>query len=256
MPTKQPDPFFIGWSKKPPKALRWFLFVVSAVLVGAAAGVAFGLGASLSDPGDGHFSWSQNQQPLMGVIEAKPYPILRVVKEGQQGSSEAILLAGIGKRGIQSKLTADISGPVKIQGVPLKRGTINMLQVGRIEALEETAAASQQSPIISPSKSLGRWRLTGEICDGKCYIGAMRPGNGLAHKACANLCIIGGLPPVFVTSSPIKGQSFFLLSDEQGNPLSSDFLDYTALLISMEGEVEQRDDLLIFKIDPTSVERL
>ncbi len=84
----------------------------------------------------------------------------------------------------------------------------------------------------------------------------MRPGVGLAHKACANLCIIGGIPPVFVTTTPLMGSEFFLLADENGEPLSSEVEDWVALLISLEGEVERRDDLMIFKVNLDSAKQL
>jgi hypothetical protein len=36
--------------------------------------------------------------------------------------------------------------------------------------------------------------LTSEILDANCWFGAMRPGYGKPHKACAALCARGGLP--------------------------------------------------------------
>ena len=36
--------------------------------------------------------------------------------------------------------------------------------------------------------------LKGEIIDPKCYLGAMKPGGGKTHKACAMRCIAGGIP--------------------------------------------------------------
>ncbi|MGI9432480.1 MAG: hypothetical protein ACR2PQ_09715, partial [Myxococcota bacterium] len=108
----------------------------------------------------------------------------------------------------------------------------------------------------APPVPLGRWRLVGEICDGKCLGGAMRPGTGLSHKACANLCVTGGVPPVFVSTGAVAGSKFFLLGDAEGGPLPDRFRDFSALLIQFEGEVERRDDLLVFKVDLDSAEVL
>jgi len=77
----------------------------------------------------------------------------------------------------------------------------------------------------------------------------MRPGNGLAHKACANLCIIGGLPPVFVSSGEVAGETFFLLADAAGRRLGEEVYDLVALTIEVEGNVERRDGLMVFSID-------
>jgi hypothetical protein len=104
------------------------------------------------------------------------------------------------------------------------------------------------------AEDLGRWRLTGEICDGNCLTGAMRPGTGLAHRACANLCILGGLPPVFVATDSIAGSEFFLIGDADGGPLPDEMLDWTALLIAAEGRVERRGGVNVFLIDANTVE--
>ena len=246
---KKPDPFFIGWAKKPPKSLQGFLFLLSAVVVGAAAGLAFGIGASVPDPGDARFEWGAGNQTFTGYVEAKPYPLLRL-PAGEDGRSKphAMIITGLGKLGMQS-LAGPLSGkPVDAGGILLKRGDLDMLQVGGPVSLR-----AAKNPVANftpaPAENLGKWRMTGEICDGKCYGGAMRPGVGLAHKACANLCIIGGIPPVFVTTAPLLGSEFFLLANKEGEPLSEEVQDWVALLITLEGEIERRDDLMIFKVD-------
>jgi hypothetical protein len=96
---------------------------------------------------------------------------------------------------------------------------------------------------------LGRWRITGEICDGKCYAGSMRPGAGIAHRACANFCLIGGVPPVFVSTAPVEGTSFMLLADAAGGPLPDKLYNLVALRVQLEGDLERRGDLLVFKVD-------
>ena len=77
----------------------------------------------------------------------------------------------------------------------------------------------------------------------------MRPGRGLSHRACANLCLIGGIPPVFVSSAPVDGQDFFLMADKNGGPMPKNSLNYVSMFVSIDGEVERRGGLLIFKAD-------
>ena len=103
----------------------------------------------------------------------------------------------------------------------------------------------------APPEPLGRWRLIGEICDCKCHLGAMRPGDGLAHKACANLCISSGAPPIFVTQEDgaVAGETFLLMADQDGGPLRTTSATTWRSSSSLEGEVERLDDLLVFKVD-------
>ena len=249
MASPKQDPFFIGWAKKPPRALWSFLFFVSAVFVGGMGGMAFSLSASVDDPGDGRFA---GRQQFAGVVEAMPYPLLRIPAGEDNSEPRTILLSGPGKRGVQATAEPLSGKPAQVAGVLLKRGTIDMLQVngrGVQAASEEALEGRLDSYRPAPAEDLGRWRLIGEICDGKCYTGAMRPGRGLAHKACANLCLVGGIPPVFVSTDDVAGSTFFLLADQDGNPLPDTFTDLTALLIELEGSVERRDDLMIFKAD-------
>ena len=251
MKDKRADPFFIGWGKKLPKGYARFLALVVAVMIGMAAGAAFSIATTVNDPGDGHFEWGAGEQHFAGIITTRPYPVLHVPgREG--GEPRAVMLSGEGKRGVQ-----DISEPfdgkaVEATGILLKRGTIDMLQVGGAIGLlpADSADAASLDGFAPPAPiSLGRYRLSGEICDGKCYQGAMRPGSGLAHKACANLCLIGGVPPVFVSSSAVEGSQYFLLSDPDGGPLPDAMYDLMALYIDVEGEIERRGDLFVFRAD-------
>ena len=77
----------------------------------------------------------------------------------------------------------------------------------------------------------------------------MRPGVGLAHRACANLCISTGLPPVLVTSAPVEGSAYLLLANADGGAAPAAIADLVALPVTLEGELERRGDLLIFRVD-------
>jgi hypothetical protein len=121
-----------------------------------------------------------------------------------------------------------------------------MLLVGDDDVKREAAAGA---PVAGPS--LGRWRVAGEICDGKCYAGAMRPGTGLAHKACALLCVDGGAPPVFVSGAPVEGMGFFLMAGLDGGPVPIDLSQVAGTPVVVEGEIVTMGDLAILKADWT-----
>lgn len=242
------DGFFIGWGKKLPKGLPSFLIVISLFVVGLFAGTAFSFVVTQDDPGDGAFRFDMGRQKLVGVITADPYPVLHVAASDDYPDGRSIMLSGSGKRGVMDQ-ASQLDGKVaEVRGVLLKRGELEMIQVrGRMKPMLDI------TPHQVKTSSLGKWQLSGEICDGKCYAGAMRPGNGLAHKACANLCLVGGVPAVFVSKGEVEGASFFMLADSEGNVVDNNLYDITAVLLTAQGEVERLGALNVFKIDLSTV---
>lgn len=248
MSRKSYDGFFIGWGKKLPKGLPSFLIIISLFVVGLFAGTAFSIVVTQDDPGDGAFRFDLGRQKLVGVITADPYPVLHVAASEEYPDGRSIMLSGPGKRGVMDQASKLDGKVAEVRGVLLKRGDLDMIQVrGRMRSMEAIV------PHEVITKSLGKWQLSGEICDGKCYAGAMRPGNGLAHKACANLCLVGGVPAVFVSKGEIEGTSFFMLADSEGNVVDDELYNLTAILLTAQGEVERRGALNVFKIDLSTV---
>jgi hypothetical protein len=252
-PTRE-APFFIGWASLPAALAVPLTFVAAALLAGFAA-LALGLGASTGDPGSGGFDWAAGRLEMAGVVQARPYPILRLPPSETHPEGHAVMLAGVGKVGAQAPAAPLDGKAATAAGFLIKRGDLDMLQLDgpaglvAIEAATGTPAAATAAP-PPPATPLGRYRLVGELCDGKCTAGAMRPGTGLAHKACANLCLAGGLPLVFVSTGPVEGRSFFLVGDAAGDePAAEDYRDLVARLVEIEADVEKVDDLLVLKTD-------
>ncbi len=251
MKTPESRIFFIGFLNEWPEGLRTFLPVVSVVLICVFAGLGFAVSATQDDPGEGRFRGDLGRQTLTGVVHAEPYPTLWIT----QGTDlfpegHVMMLSGGGKRGAMA--AEQFAGQLTtVQGLPLTRGSLDMLQLSGGQRKPKPAEGTV--PALPGDRSLGRWRLTGEICDGKCLAGAMRPGIGLAHKACANLCLIGDIPPVFAATGAIEGQEFLLMAGPDGGQMPPEMYDFTAVLVEIEGEVVQRGDLLIFRIDPDTM---
>jgi hypothetical protein len=242
--TTKDAPFFIGWSHQvAPATLRLMSLVAGAVVLGAAV-VGFAVGAAAPDPGSGDYTFPE--VTLTGVIEARPVPILRLPAEGERKAPHAIMLSSEGTNGAEETVNGFNGKHVEVRGLLIKRGDLDMLEIagGGVKELDAPAAP------LAPAVPLGRWRVTGEICDGKCYTGAMRPGSGIAHKACAGICFTGGVPAVFVSTGPVEGHSFLLMVDEKTGRFVPAFHDLAALRIAIEGAVERVDDLLIFRADP------
>jgi hypothetical protein len=242
------EPFFVGWGKVP-KGLKQFLLVATCCFLLGFGAVAYSISATQTDTGSGAF---MGRAEAVGILRADPYPVLHVIESKNFKRGDVILLSGGGKRGVVDR-AAGLDGQVmQVGGNRLERGDLNGLQLrGGMRGLSK--ADSPDDTFDIEIEQLGRWKLTGEICDGKCLNGAMRPGTGLAHKACANLCLIGDVPPVFVSSGPVDGHEFLLMADADGMRVTEQILDFTALFVEVEGNVERRGNMLIFKISPETI---
>lgn len=239
---KDPADFFIGWQAAVAPRLGGFLAGVAALLLGGALALALALGAAADDPAGPDFALAPGAAPpplaegeaaLSGVLRRAPYPVLHLT------NGQAVLLAEDGKRG--ASIDPALEGrSVAAKGFVLRRGAIAMLVLaGPPEPLE--------AALLPPEvERLGHWRITGEICDGKCAAGGMRPGTGLGHRACATLCLDGALPPVFVATAPVAGSPYLLLGGGDGGPLPPTLRDRIGLPVTLEGQVERRGNLLVF----------
>jgi len=243
------EPFFVGYMNQLPKGLGWFVVLSMFGFVAGMIATSIFASANIPDPGDGQVQWGAGRQEMIGRLEYAPYPVLRVPADGDT-PARAVMLNGVSKVGVIER-GRDLDGlMVRAEGFVVERGDLSMLQVvGSARGLGD--ADDYSPPAYHPPGAIkhGRWKLTGEICDGKCYAGAMRPGRGLAHKACAALCLTDGVPPVFVSEGPVKGRNFFLLADKDGQILGSELTELLALYITIEGNIVQIDDLMVFEAD-------
>lgn len=248
----KPERFFIGWSSKTGPELGRFLALVGGGLVAGMGLAGFLLGVGADDPAAGLIGLAPpdriapsapEARDVQGVLEPGPYPILRLAPTAGRPQGEALLLNGFGKEGIA--VDPQLYGRlVAVRGTVFARGDVAMLTTdGRFTPLEGAAAPA---PAAEP---LGRWRIAGELCDGKCYAGVMRPGSGLAHRACAALCFVGEVPLIFVAAEPVGGSVFMVAADEDGGTPLEAARALIGAPVALEGTLERRGTLLIFRID-------
>ncbi|MEL6450800.1 MAG: hypothetical protein AAFQ19_06035 [Pseudomonadota bacterium] len=244
-------PFFVGYLPVPDK-LRVLLVFVAVLLIGGMGVAGYMLGATQDDPGPGAFRFDYGRQTVTGVIEMTPYPVLHVTQGNDRiAVGDSFLMTAGGKSGVDDRAQPLDGQLAQVSGVILERGDLYMIQLrGGRNGLR---AAEGDAPNVA-AQPQGRWQLTGEICDGKCLAGAMRPGRGLAHKACANLCLLGDVPPIFVSSQPVLGEEFLLVTGPGGTRLPPAAYDYIAQYVTAEGEITKRGDLLVWEIDPDTIE--
>lgn len=251
------EPFFVGYLPIP-QGLRMLAVISALALIGVMSAAGVLIGGTQDDPGNGAFRFDYGRQTVTGVVEMLPYPLLHVTEGNDRiDAGHTLMMTAGGKAGVASRAAPLVGQRATVSGVILQRGDLDMLQLRggqqgiRAADPDESGASVPRVPEAVP---LGRWRLAGEICDGKCLAGAMRPGRGLAHKACANLCLIGDIPPVFVSTQPVEGSEFLLIVDEDGGPLPKVAYDYVAQFVRVEGDVARHGSLLVLRMDPTTLQ--
>jgi len=248
--SEKKKPFFVGYLGVP-KGLHDFLLIVAIVLVSSFGAASILVGATQDDPGVAGFRFDFGRQTVSGIVEAEPYPLLYVTEGNDRiPAGRTLMLTGPGKSGVMNNVKQLEGTVIAATGIVVKRGDLEMLQVGR--GNKAVVPADKVQPVPA-SNSIGKWRLQGEICDGKCLAGAMQPGRGLAHKACAILCVIGDIPPVFVSSNPVDGEEFLLVGNKNGGPITDELYDYIGQFVEIDAEIERRGDLLVMLVDAENV---
>lgn len=244
------QPFFVGYLGIP-KALKGFLLKLSLLIFAGFAAGAVLAGATQDDPGKASFRFDYGRQTITGVLETKPYPLLYVTQGNERvETGHTMMLTGQGKTRVMANLAQLEGQEIKVSGIILKRGDLDMLQVaGGNRGFEDLSKQGE----IPASEPLGRWKLQGEICDGKCLAGAMSPGRGLAHKACANLCLLADIPPVFVSTNPVDGEEYLLVAGPDGKAFPRELYHYVGQFLELEAYIERRGDLLVMIIDPDKI---
>jgi hypothetical protein len=245
------DEFFVGWRDVGPR-LRGFLRLAALGTLLAAPLLALVLGATARDPEGA--SWAlvpgsaaltplpMGEAVLAGVLTLRPSPVLHLPAGPEAPRGRPVLLAEDGKRG--AVLPAEMDGrAVTATGFILSRGSLDMLVLG---AMPVAAPRPVDGPAVEP---LGRWRISGEICDGKCATGGMRPGSGVGHRACAVLCLEGALPAVFVANAPVAGSAFLLLGGSDGGLLPAALHARVGQPVTLVGRVERRGGLLVLLVE-------
>ncbi|RJP30821.1 MAG: hypothetical protein C4547_16255 [Phycisphaerales bacterium] len=247
--------FYVGYLRMPTR-LAAFLRWVAAGLLLATAAIGWSLSRSQNDPGDG--VWQDGLQTFVGRVAAAPYPLIRVPSDRPGKPIETILLVSQGKHGAAERI-AGLDGRIaRVRGTILERDGVRLLELTEsgAAALDESLGPVEQARLATPSVApLGTVTFYGEIIDPKCYSGAMKPGEGKTHKACATLCIAGGIPPMFVAFDAAGRRSVYLLTDPHGRALDDRILPYVADPVEIIAALERCDDLYVLRLDPECIRR-
>lgn len=235
------DDFYVGYRSDNPPAQGRFTRR-SALLIAA---LAVSLGALFStlqhafDPGLFEFG---EVRTVQGTLRLEPQPIIQLdepvdlpaeaSRDDGPSTARELLLVGVGKRGA-TDLEALDGLAVSARGSLIAREGIAMLELAdRPQALDD---APQPRPDV-PGRTA---RLTGEIIDSKCFLGVMKPGHGKVHRACATLCLEGGVPPAFLVRGGDQ-EWVALLLDADGQAPQQSLAPWVGEALTLQGSVHAR----------------
>ncbi|MDE2975389.1 MAG: hypothetical protein OXU64_11855 [Gemmatimonadota bacterium] len=186
-----------------------------------------------------------------GLIVADPYPSL-IVARGE-GSSRH-LLSGPGKSGAEALVESAVGRLAALRGTLAVRGGQTMIQVepGSVVPLE--APGSRPPPL--PETDLGERYVEGEIVGSKCYLGVMNPGSGIAHRACATVCILGGVAPLLEVRHEDGRREGFVLAGPKGEAVWTRLRGLVATPVGVTGRLVRRGGTTFLLADPAAIRRL
>lgn len=247
------DDFYIGYQGQAPAGLARFLRRTVAGLLLAAALVAATLAALQSDFDPGLFEFGTVRE-FAGRIQERPHPLLLVDRPGAgNGEPSRFYLVAEGKHGADAQVAGLDGRRARLRGTLIHRQGQTMVELvaGSVEPTGNETAMPAGGAV-----DLGIQTLRGEIVDSKCYLGVMKPSRGKPHRACATLCIRGGVPPVLRVETSGGETRHLLLTDTSGGAVNARILELIALPVEITGRVLRDGDLLMLQADPSTVRRL
>jgi hypothetical protein len=274
-------PFYVGYFKTPDPTLRFLRVALPAMTLTIIACAV--VVAATATPGGSGVWHSARVLEWTGTLRLDPYPRLVLdgdVVDAESASAEPVASAGeslwlveLGKVGGGTPLGGPERGferlanqRVSVQGYWLERDGRKMIEIDAagdaVAGLGELDAPANRGRGVV---SMGSVVLDGEIVDTKCFLGAMKPGSGVAHAACARLCVAGGIPPVLIVrggpDAPelgmgSRGESLVLIGADgaQLNHPESPILWSIGLPVRVTGELLNWDGVMTVRVE--SVERL
>jgi hypothetical protein len=250
---KKQDEFYIGWQDDvTPSYLqgRRQFFIAGLLLI-----ILFGTGYLFMENKfvNNYFDYG-NLTELEGTIVEYPVFGLRTKVDGK---AVTVPLVGFGKFDalpILEEIKARTNGKsLSSLKVTLKGTSLTFQDKTWMELTEgdESIVSITDSNLdyIQDNKNLGALSIAGEIVDPKCFFGVMNPGYNKIHRSCAIRCISGGIPPVLAIREKGIFTDYYFVTDENGEPINKEILQFVGLPVTVSGEVQQVDDWKVLMLN-------
>lgn len=253
--TSEAD-FFVGYLPMP-RTLRRFTLIATAALLALVLGAGFVLARSTTGGGRAHFAGGASQG-VIGVLTARPTAILWTLDPTVAGGVRGTLLVRQGKFGLDAPAAALDGQVVRIDGSNIERDGRRMVELAHLPtaAAADLSDADRARIAARTHAELGELTLQGEIVDSKCFLGRMRPGDRRTHRACAQLCIAGGIPAILVARNAQGQELQYVLAARKGGPIRDAVLPFVGEPVRVTGSAVAEGDVMILRVDPTLIVRL
>lgn len=239
--------FFVGYLEAPTGISKLYKIIIPVLLLMA---ISFSIWVSTSQTSAGEGVWDlSGEVEVNGYLTVDPYPVIHIAGELPQ----SVILVEQTKMGAGESARPFANQWVSVSGFAITRGDWTMLQL-----LPSSTFTVQTDAGNVPIESIdiGEVKLTGEIIDSKCFLGVMKPGAGKAHRACAAMCLRGGIPPLLVVQNAQGEKYGFMLMNEDGGSASIELADQVAVPVTLSGRMEQRGDMMYIRYSEGGVSRL
>lgn len=241
---EQEDPFYVGYLKTPHTYRSSVKLAIALIAIWGAMS-AFLIVLSQRSPGFATWDIS-NEKTWTGLLLEEPYPMLVT-------PDETLLVVNIGKRGAHEELKGLYGGSYTINGYELQREGRRMIELAPDFLATPIPASTMSSPeLVVLAEEPIEYR--GEIIDGKCFLGAMKPGDGFGHRSCAVLCLRGGLPPMFADDSANAGDRYPLLIVDGSTTLPESLIGKVACKVRLRATPARIADLPVLLVNSSEIE--
>lgn len=244
--TNDPDAFYVGYLTTPKKHRTAIILTMIVIALWA---LCMSLMLVLAQRSPGLATWDiSNEETWTGFLLEDPYPML--VTE-----QETLLVVNMGKRDARAALEPFYDSQVTISGYQLIRDGRRIIELSSPDSVR-AADLQNTSAFHVPDLEVLDEEPTihiGEIIDGKCYLGAMKPGDGFAHRSCAILCIKGGLPPMFAFEQRDEGTEIPLILIEDKAHFPEEHYQFVACRVELLARRARFGTLPILLIEPDSI---
>ena len=251
--------FFIGWGAENPASLLKLNKNIALGFLGVALLIASGFIVNQKHIANGTFDYD-NLKTVEGQLIRYPFPAIRVLvgndKTGRPLVNTYPLVndSKFGADGLVDSVRKVYNTDrfiTQIKGAIIKRDGTTAMELSNGFQSIKILSKPNHLP-MAKLEAVADTTMLGEIIDPKCYLGAMNPGEGKPHRACAILCIRGGIMPMLTFKGKARQQQYAVLQGEKGEAINEQITKYVAEPVSMSGKLFKFDNWYVFYANPNT----